>query len=99
MRIAPNEIDVFTWGFFCMKLQHLIAALCCAACTTGLAQSRFSMSADGQEVIDAKTGLVWRRCAEGMTANSKGCTGSAYAMTYEGAQDLAQRLSTETGRS
>ena len=41
------------------------------------AQERFSVSADGQEVTDSRTGLTWRRCAEGMVWKGKTCTGQA----------------------
>lgn len=42
-----------------------------------LAQERFKPSADGQEVTDGKTGLTWRRCAEGMVFRGKTCAGQA----------------------
>ena len=29
-------------------------------------QSRYVISTDGNEVTDNTTGLIWRRCAEGM---------------------------------
>lgn len=41
----------------------------------GQAQERFTPSADGQEVTDSRTGLIWRRCAEGMVFKGKTCTG------------------------
>jgi hypothetical protein len=62
----------------------------------GLAQGadRFSYSSDGSEVTDNTTGLVWRRCAEGMTWGDSTCTGSATEYTHEGA---LQRAQTQTG--
>lgn len=41
-------------------------------------KDRFIPSADGTEVTDTLTGLIWRRCAEGMAWNSstKTCDGS-----------------------
>ncbi|MEO6016079.1 MAG: DUF1566 domain-containing protein [Polaromonas sp.] len=41
------------------------------------AQTRYSPSADGQEITDSKTGLIWRRCAEGMTWKAHTCVGQA----------------------
>ena len=55
---------------------------------------RFSYSSDGSEVTDNTTGLVWRRCAEGMTWNGSICTVSASTYTHEGALLRAQ---TQTG--
>jgi hypothetical protein len=40
-----------------------------------LAQQRYSASADGQEIADNKTNLVWRRCAEGMSWKVRTCVG------------------------
>ena len=46
---------------------------------------QFLVSADGQEVADPSTGLVWRRCPEGMVYKNDTCTGSAGMFTHEGA--------------
>ncbi len=54
----------------------------------GFSQERFSPSADGQEVTDSRTGLVWRRCAEGMVFKGKTCTGQA---AFLSAPDAAVR--------
>jgi hypothetical protein len=45
---------------------------------------RYIPSADGAEVMDTKTGLVWRRCAEGMVWNSEAetCDGSPTQFTW-----------------
>ena len=58
----------------------------------GLAQGadRFSYSKDGSEVTDNATGLVWRRCVEGMTWSGSSCTGSATENTHEAALQPAQ---------
>lgn len=46
------------------------------------AQSRFTVSSDGQEVTDTKSGLIWRRCAEGMTFKQRTCTGPALFLNH-----------------
>ena len=47
----------------------------------------YAISADGQEVTDQATGLVWRRCVEGMNwdAGAANCTGAAATYAHEGA--------------
>jgi hypothetical protein len=76
---------------------HLDNATLWLALTVGLAvyapalaQSRFSYSADGSEVNDAKTGLVWRRCIAGKSWSGTTCTGAASAFTHESALAHAQ---------
>jgi hypothetical protein len=43
----------------------------------------FTFSADGQEATDQATGLIWRRCAEGMAWANATCTGTALSFTHE----------------
>lgn len=70
-----------------MKLSTLFLSIACLVATASpaLAQSRFSYSSDGSEVTDSKTGLVWRRCVEGMTWSGSTCTGTAGWVTHEAA--------------
>lgn len=59
---------------------------------TALAKNRFIPSADGTEVTDTQTGLVWRRCTEGMEWNAatQSCDGAAIEFTWEPALDHAR---------
>ncbi len=41
------------------------------------AEGRFTVSADGQEVKDNQTLLIWKRCPEGMTWSVNLCQGTA----------------------
>ena len=52
-------------------------ALAALAATSVIAQERYAASADGQEITDSKTGLIWKRCAEGMAMKGKVCAGPA----------------------
>ncbi|RFC34013.1 MAG: Protein of unknown function (DUF1566) [Candidatus Nitrotoga sp. LAW] len=52
--------------------------------------ARFVISEDGTEVTDNKTGLIWRRCPEGMTASVDGCTGIPGVYNLEEALALAK---------
>ena len=49
----------------------------------------FVISTDGSEVTDQKTGLIWRRCAEGMQVSGGTCTGTAQTYTHEAALQRA----------
>ena len=79
-----------------MKIKHLLACLLLPLSLGALA-APFTVSADGQEVTDTKTGLIWRRCAEGMTASSGTCTGTASVFTHEAALTRASTQVTATG--
>ena len=64
-------------------------SLLALAATSSQAQDRFTTSADGQEVTDATTKLVWRRCAEGLKWNGKTCAGKLLKVKYAGAKSAA----------
>lgn len=55
-----------------------------------MAQSRFSYSADGAEVTDSRTGLVWQRCSAGQAWSGGTCTGTASPFTHEAALAYTQ---------
>ena len=54
-------------------------------------------SYDGAEITDKKTGLIWRRCAEGMVYGGGTCTGAASQFNYEDALQHAAAQSRSTG--
>ena len=82
-----------------MKIAHFPALflICLVSIlpTVVLAQP-FVISPDGGEVTDQKTGLIWRRCAEGMTYSGNTCTGTARLFTDQEAvaHGIAQASST-----
>ena len=55
-----------------------------------VAAPRYMPSPEGQEITDSKTGLVWRRCAEGMTWKVNTCINAAVFHNYPGANALAK---------
>lgn len=60
-------------------------------------QPRYTVSADGQEVADSQTGLIWRRCAEGMAFSGGTCTGTALTLISEAAFQHAAAQASSTG--
>jgi hypothetical protein len=67
----------------------LIVWTCAVAAFSAQAQGRFAVSADGQQVTDSTSGLVWRRCAEGMKWNGSICAGKPLKYTFAGAKAAA----------
>ena len=65
-------------------------------CAPAVAAPRYLPSPEGQEITDSKTGLVWRRCAEGMTWKVNTCVGTAVFLNYPGTNALA-KTATATG--
>jgi hypothetical protein len=57
----------------------------------------FVISSDGNEVTDQKTGLIWRRCSEGMAWNGSTCAGTASTFTHEAALQYAATQANSTG--
>lgn len=57
----------------------------------------YVISTDGSEVTDQKTGLIWRRCAEGMIFSGGTCTGSASVFTHPAALQHAIAQAGNTG--
>jgi hypothetical protein len=57
----------------------------------------YTVSADGQEVTDVGTGLVWRRCVEGMTFTSGSCSGVPAVFKHEAGLVRATAQAASTG--
>jgi len=53
------------------------------------AASRFTISADGNEVTDTTTKLTWRRCAEGQKFDGKTCAGKPTKLKFGAAKEAA----------
>lgn len=56
------------------KILHLLALLWLSDNTS--AAPPYTFSADGQEISDSKTRLIWKRCVEGMSFDGVTCTGT-----------------------
>lgn len=71
-----------------------VLALAVLAPASAQAQSRYAYSADGTEVTDAQTGLVWRRCTVGQTWANATCTGG---LTVFGHEEALAHAMTQAG--
>lgn len=67
-------------------------SLLALAAASSQAQGRFTTSADGQEVTDTTTQLVWRRCAEGLAWDGKTCKGKLAKFKYADAKIEAKNV-------
>jgi hypothetical protein len=74
------------------RLYHLFFAACSllpvaanAACPS--LAGRFT--ANGAEVTDSRTGLIWARCSAGQSLSGTACTGTANTYTHEQALSYA----------
>lgn len=53
--------------------------------------------AQGAEVTDTLTGLIWRRCSEGQSWTGSTCEGSTATFTWQGALDQARSAAAGEG--
>lgn len=74
-------------------------AVLCAAAAAGAADARFVASADGQEVLDTKTNLVWRRCTEGLSWDGKSCKGKVARFKFGEAKQRAEAAKPVDGKA
>lgn len=73
----------------------IYALLLLALAFQASAQERYTPSSDGDEITDSKTGLIWRRCAEGMSWKKTSCTGKATFANQAQAVALAKAQATK----
>ncbi len=82
-----------------IRSRNVLAAIIAISCSLGPSANQaapFVLSIDGQEATDTATGLIWRRCVEGMTWNGSTCSKAANFYTHEQA---LQRAATEASLS
>jgi hypothetical protein len=74
-----------------------LAGLAPVAASAAPIPGRFSLSADGLEVTDLATGLIWRRCAEGQIFDAGRCLYDAIPFSPQDAQYQAISEAEMTG--
>jgi len=53
--------------------------------------ARYSVGANQDTVLDTQTGLTWLRCSVGQASVGNSCTGTASALTWQGALQSAEQ--------
>jgi hypothetical protein len=82
---------------FALARRFAAFSLLAVAASASQGGDRFTVSADGTEVQDSTTKLVWRRCAEGLSGPS--CTGKPARFKYAAAKAGAQRVALSDGKA
>lgn len=85
-----------------MPYARRLAGLCLAGlltCTlsTAAQAQRFTPNANGRQVTDSQTGLIWLRCAVGQRWTGSACTGTATVFDWPAALAYAQAYAAQTG--
>ncbi len=76
--------------------QSAPAQTCSANIQKTKPDSQYRISPDGTEVTDTKTGLIWQRCALGMSWVGNTCAGTATNYTWENALAQAASVASST---
>ena len=85
--MKPLKISLMSWlPYVAVLLMGLTAG------SSAQAQSRYTYSANGSEVTDSQTGLIWRRCSAGQSWTGTGCVAdsSQASFTHEAALAYAR---------
>lgn len=94
MHIAKTTLTFLTAALLATSTTLALAQTCNPTIPLTKPDSRYAYNAVGDEVTDTVTGLIWRRCAEGMSWSSATCTGTATDFNWEAALAHA---ATQTG--
>lgn len=77
----------------------LLCLFCLNGILPGMANARpHQIAADGTEVTDQGSGLIWRRCIEGMSWDGVTCTGTPEGYTHSQAPKQAAAQAAATGK-
>lgn len=71
----------------------VVAISALVAVSSAHAEGRFVVSADGQEVTDTQTKLIWQRCTVGQKWDGKTCSGKATKVSLPDAKAMGASTS------
>lgn len=76
-------------SMYALLLLALSGAVAAQTCNPNIPltkpDSRYTYNAAGDEVTDTVTGLIWKRCVEGMNFSGGTCAGTATTFNWEAA--------------
>jgi len=97
MHIVKTGLSLLTAAVLATSSTLALAQTCNPNIPLTRPDSRYTYNSAGDEVTDSVTGLVWKRCVEGMIWSGGTCTGSASNFTWEGALAQAASVAQNTG--
>lgn len=81
-----------------MKLFFVFAWALMGMLPLAQAQGRLQPGPEQDEVTDRRSGLVWRRCLEGMEWRGKACTGKSLFLPYPSTLTHASEVAARSGK-
>lgn len=100
---AKNQNDV--WGIYFddgrvyEQNKNTPAALLLVSSAQNLSAKNYVILDNGNEVLDAQTGLIWRRCVEGMKWDGKTCSGYPFGGMLVESLERASREARLSGKN
>ena len=80
-----------------LKLAGACMVWAALSASASFAQGRYQISADGREVEDKRTSLIWGRCVEGMEWKGRNCQGTVMLVSYPMAAMQATGAASRSG--
>jgi len=97
MHIVKTCLSFFTAVLLSTTTTLVLAQTCNPNIPLTKPDSRYAFNSAGDEVTDTVTGLIWKRCAEGMVWSGGTCAGTATPFTWYGALAQTAFFSDYTG--
>jgi len=94
MHIVKTVLSLLTAALLATSTPLALAQSCNPNIPLTKPDSRYTYNTAGDEVTDSVTGLVWKRCAEGMSWSGSTCTGTATLTDW---LDARVQASVQTG--
>jgi len=99
MHMSKISVKFLTVFFLASSSSFVLAQNCNTNVSLTKPNSSYIFNTTGDEVTDKITGLIWKRCAEGMSWNGATCSGTAITLNWEGALAHAIAVSSSSGQT